>query len=402
MQSKKIANKYHSILISISILVSISVLVSSAIFNYPANAQNVLQCAPGQATVSNNLVVNGNLQVNNNVAIRTFNPQVTLAIGDNDTGLRWNSDGDFSFMSNNTWELSIDPGNVRVKNNLCLGGSCLSSWPSSPTITLTGDVTGSGTTSIATTIPSGAVAWSELSAIPAAFADNTDNTGITSVPNCTATQKLTGSGGMPVCAPDIDTDTDSQTLSIVGSTLSISGGNSVALPATAEADTLDSVTGRGNTTANSISVGGLTITGSCVGGFIRVGTWCMGRGVNGDEGKILIKSVTSSGSLDYASGGWTILDIPPLNGTNAKFAILRAGCSEASIYLRRVGSTLNEGVSMSSATLACSAGNNSYDWESFRDLFIIELDNNKDIEWNLDANDPPTMMANLYLIGYID
>jgi hypothetical protein len=51
------------------------------------------------------------------------------------------------------------------------------------------------------------------------------------------------------------TDSDNQTLSISGSTLSISGGNSVTIPSggiTSESDTLATVTGRGNTTGSNV------------------------------------------------------------------------------------------------------------------------------------------------------
>jgi|694.fasta_scaffold00087_62 hypothetical protein len=51
------------------------------------------------------------------------------------------------------------------------------------------------------------------------------------------------------------TDSDNQTLSISGSTLSISGGNSVTIPSggiTSESDTLATVTGRGNTTSSNV------------------------------------------------------------------------------------------------------------------------------------------------------
>lgn len=185
---------------------------------------------------------------NNYVGIAgVVNPQITLAIGDNDTGLKWNSDGNFSLVSNGTQELTIDPGNVRIRNNLCFGVDCKSAWPAAIPET---DPT------VLASVKDG-VAWGELSGIPLDIFDG-DQVGITSVPNCGASQKLTGIAGSPVCANDIDTNTDAQTLSVAGSNLSISGGNTVALPAGA-ADTLDTVTTSGNTTANAITVGGLTV-----------------------------------------------------------------------------------------------------------------------------------------------
>ena len=70
-----------------------------------------------------------------NVGIATVNPQITLAIGDNDTGLKWISDGNFRLFSNGNYEIDIASGNVGVRNNLsvgndfCLGGVCKNAWP---------------------------------------------------------------------------------------------------------------------------------------------------------------------------------------------------------------------------------------------------------------------------------
>src|SRR3989344_2830485 len=41
----------------------------SLFYSFPASAQKVLQCAPGQATVNNNLRVIGDLTVNNNATV---------------------------------------------------------------------------------------------------------------------------------------------------------------------------------------------------------------------------------------------------------------------------------------------------------------------------------------------
>ncbi|KKU25387.1 MAG: hypothetical protein UX39_C0031G0007 [Candidatus Magasanikbacteria bacterium GW2011_GWA2_46_17] len=68
--------------------------------------------------------------VNGRVGIGTTNPQITLAIGDDDTGLKWNSDGNFSLYTNNNERVKIDSaGDVSINNRLCLGGVCLSAWP---------------------------------------------------------------------------------------------------------------------------------------------------------------------------------------------------------------------------------------------------------------------------------
>src|SRR3989344_8902750 len=68
--------------------------------------------------------------VSGNVGVATVNPQITLALGDNDTGLKWNSDGNFSLYTDNNERVKIDPaGDVSINNRLCLGGVCLSAWP---------------------------------------------------------------------------------------------------------------------------------------------------------------------------------------------------------------------------------------------------------------------------------
>src|SRR3989344_9702230 len=105
--------------------------------------------------------------VSGNVGVATVNPQITLALGDNDTGLKWNSDGNFSLYTDNNERVKIDPaGDVTINNRLCLSGVCQNVWPSG---------------------------------------------------------------------------TDSQTLSIAGSNLSISGGNTVTLPDGAGSQTLSMV-----------------------------------------------------------------------------------------------------------------------------------------------------------------
>lgn len=229
-----------------------------------------------------------------NVGIKTVNPQITLAIGDNDTGLKWISDGNFQLVSNGTQELTIDPGNVRVRNNLCLGGVCASSWPANPTITLTGDVTGSGTTNIATTIPSGAVDWSELSGIPAGFSDGADN-GLTAVAWGDVSAK-------PAICPIGQFVTD------------ISAGTCAAPGAIAEADTLDSVTGRGNTTTNAIIVGGLTADTNTL-------------YVDSVNNRVGIGTLAPSYELDMGAANGRIHLSNPLAALNA---YITAGASETS------------------------------------------------------------------------
>lgn len=74
------------------------------------------------------------------------------------------------------------------------------------------------------------------------------------------TNVLSIAGGNSVDLSKFLDDTDAQTLTLVGNTLSISNGNSIDLTSIVGStnDTLDDVTSRGATTTNSITVGGLT------------------------------------------------------------------------------------------------------------------------------------------------
>ena len=185
----------------------------------------------------------------NNIGIQTINPQITLAIGDNDTGLKWISDGNFQLVSNGTQELTIDPGNVRVRNNLCFGNDCKSAWPAAVAET---DPT------VLASVKDG-VSWGELSSIPADIADG-DQVGITSVPNCGAVQKLTGAGGLPVCANDIDTDTDAQTLTIAANVISLTNGGSVTLPASGVTQIVDGDGSEGISVSPAIGTGAVSLS----------------------------------------------------------------------------------------------------------------------------------------------
>lgn len=181
--------------------------------------------------------------VSGNVGIRTVNPQITLAIGDDDTGLKWNSDGNLSLYTNNAERININnSGEVTITNCLRFGsGSCLTDWPAFSETDPT----------VLASVKDG-VAWGELSGIPADISDG-DQVGITSVPVCGAAQKLTGDlTGSPVCANDLDTDTDTQDLTIVGNVISLTDGGSITLPAGASGD-ITSVTAGTNLTGGGAS-----------------------------------------------------------------------------------------------------------------------------------------------------
>lgn len=168
---------------------------------------------------------------NNNIGIQTVNPQITLAIGDDDTGLKWNLDGNFSLYTNNSERIKIDPaGDVSINNRLCLGGVCRPDWPAAIPET---DPT------VLASVKDG-VAWGELSGIPADISDG-DQVGLTAVAWGDVSAK-------PAICP------------IGQFVIDISAGTCAVPPAAAaEADTLATVTTRGNSTTNAIIVGGLTV-----------------------------------------------------------------------------------------------------------------------------------------------
>jgi hypothetical protein len=74
--------------------------------------------------VQGDTAIAGNLAVTSGkVCIETNNPQIHLAIGDNDTGIRWNSDGDISIMANNQERIKITPDNVVIKGKISVEGA---------------------------------------------------------------------------------------------------------------------------------------------------------------------------------------------------------------------------------------------------------------------------------------
>ena len=160
--------------------------------------------------------------VSGNVGVATVNPQITLALGDNDTGLKWNSDGNFSLYTDNNERVKIDPaGDVTINNQLCLGGVCKNAWPESEGL--------------------------EIDPTVKMFAK-------VNLPNCAVTDKLRVIGPEILgCEADLQ-GTDSQTLSIVGNELSISGGNTVGLPGGASYWTLNG-TDIYNNNASEVGIG---------------------------------------------------------------------------------------------------------------------------------------------------
>ncbi|MEK7130299.1 MAG: hypothetical protein AAB793_01460, partial [Patescibacteria group bacterium] len=199
--------------------------------------------------------------------------------------------------------------------------------------------------------------------------------GITSVPVCGAGSKLTGNlAGLPECAPDIDTDTDAQTLLIAGSNLSISGGNTVALPIAA-VDTLDTVTINGSTTGNSVSVGGLQVNGT-----IKI------TGGNPGAGKVLTSNsvgsatwngpITGSCSIKFHKSYSCTLTV---NGTN-DYAISCSG-GEDHGECRGVWS----GLAFNQQCSSWDSGNGGWKVGYFNNTYVMEAsgkqNNNKSPGW---------------------
>jgi len=71
--------------------------------------------ADGTATITS-------LWLNPKTTYGTAFPTITLAIGDNDSGLNWESDGTFTFMSNNAVVARMTPGQLNIVGQLTVGG----------------------------------------------------------------------------------------------------------------------------------------------------------------------------------------------------------------------------------------------------------------------------------------
>jgi hypothetical protein len=131
-------------------------------------------------------------------------------------GLRWNGDNnDFEFVGGGTSQVILDMD----------GGN----------ITSTGSITGtsfvkSGGTSSQVLLADGSVGTFSASNWTSAYNDVITSAAVSGTTTKTLTLTQRDGGTVTASWTDIDTNTDQQTLSLSGSTLSISGGNSVTLP----------------------------------------------------------------------------------------------------------------------------------------------------------------------------
>ena len=136
----------------------------------------------------------------------------------------------------------------------------------------------------------------------------------------------------------------------------------------------------------------------CASGFTRVGNEC--RISFGQEP--LVQQITLCNSGDPSINNWATLDVPPLNGTNAVFAIVRSLCGENIMYIRESGSGI---VTRDTTNELCYANNNITDWNRYTTgLRYIKLDGNKDFDWYNIGTDcgNNTMNAAIYLAGYVE
>lgn len=129
--------------------------ISYAVFNDYTNG-NILRVgintfAPTEtfhvngSSLLNLTMVSGRLGVSDNIKII---PTITLAIGDTDTGIRWNSDGNISIMANNVATATITPSSVIFNINVGLSANSTfttltGTTVSATTLSASGTVTGS-------------------------------------------------------------------------------------------------------------------------------------------------------------------------------------------------------------------------------------------------------------------
>ena len=190
-----------------------------------------------------------------NVGVATVNPQITLAIGDNDTGLKWISDGNIAVYTDNAERVRIDSnGNVGIGTitpgvKLEVAGQ----------IKITGGTPALG--KVLTSDASGLASWES---VPGAVESDpyigTVNDGQWCTGDATGTVNCTTSA-----------------------------------PAFSETDTLDTVTARGNTTTNSITVSNATIGGDIINNNWKI----LARGSDwAEEAVITLNSAGSSFNVD--------------------------------------------------------------------------------------------------------
>ena len=78
----------------------------------PVNVGDNTQYKEGSLVLNTSTTpfANGLIVRSGNVGIGTTDPKINLAIGDNDTGFKWISDGNLAVYTNNTERMRIDNG----------------------------------------------------------------------------------------------------------------------------------------------------------------------------------------------------------------------------------------------------------------------------------------------------
>lgn len=310
------------------------------------------------------------------------------------------------------WTTGSNIGDSVIQDNganIGIGGA-----PTGDKLNVSGNAKVDGDIRWTGTLQGGAVPWARLTSFPAACSSGQYVEGIGGALTCKQVawsevgakplpgacilgQKLAWDGSSFSCAPDIDTDTDTQDLSIAGNVISLTDGGAITLPLAA-VDTLNTVTTNGSATGNSVSVGGLNVNKPCALGFARSGNTCIAT--HGNE--YLIREFTNTGAQPSVNA-WQSISIPILIGTTAKIAIIKGFCGEDYMYIRKTGSSdAVKGFNTKDTNIICLADNNNTDYLSNRLSYFVELNSNMEFDWRNDPTDAPTLTAGVYLIGYLE
>jgi hypothetical protein len=252
-----------------------------------ANGNNVLtvnaggtatlwQPAPsGGGTVTGvSVIANGGITAS--VGSSTTSPLITLGLGAI-------TPSSINMAGNITTTGNISTGNITATGTISapnISGSTTGVNTGDQTITLSGDLTGSGTGAIATTIGANKVSYSKMQAMTAG--------------------KLLGSGASGTAVSEI---TLGAGLSFTGTTLSATGGGTGTVTGISVV-TANGISGTATSTATpaiTLSLGAITPTSVAATGYIN-GTNVTGTAVNtGDQTITLTGDVTGSGNGSFAA-----------------------------------------------------------------------------------------------------
>jgi hypothetical protein len=252
-----------------------------------ANGNNVLtvnaggtatlwQPAPSGGGTVTGVSVIGNSGITASVGSSTTSPLITLGLGAI-------TPSSINMAGNITTTGNISTGNITATGTISapnISGSTTGVNTGDQTITLSGDMTGSGTGAIATTIGANKVSYSKMQAMTAG--------------------KLLGSGASGTAVSEI---TLGAGLSFTGTTLNATGGGTGTVTGVSVV-TANGISGTATSTATpaiTLSLGAITPTSVAATGYIN-GTNVTGTAVNsGDQTITLTGDVTGSGNGSFAA-----------------------------------------------------------------------------------------------------